>query len=438
MQEPEQAYTDDSIDNRIVLAHVICTYRREDAVQRKLDLLSPLTSDSYFIIVIDNGGTLDERDAEGVTVIRAPNFGGSAGFARGMAEAIRKGATHVILNDDDAELETSALLRTFDFLRHLKPEFKDICISGIMLDADNPNIVYEAGAQVIDGSIIPLKHGIDITDEKQLLALSSEERIDYANWTFLCLPVTLIKEHGLPLPLFFREDDVEYGLRLKAKIITLPGVYVRHPTYTSSYRPVNYYYYVRNRLVALCCSGHIDETILERFFDEMALEASAYRYLSCEEMILGMEDFLKGPDHVYGLCMHGMHKAPGIATDDLDTLRRGLDLIPEAPKEDFFKRRKSLNGAFRSPAGDLETTPFDMDSAHFYRIGKVLYRTGKDEGFIAERSRSKAIAYAARITLLRRRAMKALPGLQRQYRGTRDYYSSFGFWERMFYQEVKE
>ena len=433
MQEPEQqVYTDDSVENGIVLAHVICTYRREDAVQRKLDLLSPLTSDSYFIIVIDNGETLDERDAEGVTIIRSPNYGGSAGFARGMMEAIKRGATHILLNDDDAELETSALIRTFDFLRHLRPEFRDICISGIMLDADNPNTVYEAGAQVDKGEIIPLKHGIDITDENQVLALSFEERIDYANWTFLCLPVTLVKEHGLPLPLFFREDDVEYGLRLKAKTITLPGVYVKHPTYTSSYRPVNYYYYVRNRLIALCCSGDVDETVLGRFFDEMALEASAYRYLSCEEMILGMEDFLKGSDHVYGLCMHGMHKAPGIVTDRLEVLRKDLDLIPEAPSEDFNKRRRSLNGVFRSPAGDLETTPFDMDSAHFYRIGKVLYRTDAENGFIAERSRSKAISYAARITILRRKAMKAFPRLLREYCETRDQYSSFEYWESIF------
>jgi len=433
MQDPFPGeYTDPSADNQVRLAHVICTYRREDAVKRKLDLLSPLTSDSYLIIVIDNGGTLDERDAGGVIIIRSPNYGGSAGFARGMIEAVNRGATHILLNDDDAELEVSALLRTFDFLRHLRPEHKDICISGIMLDSGNPNIVYEAGTQVEDGNIIPLKNGIDITDENQVLALSEEERIDYANWTFLCLPLSLVKRHGLPLPVFFREDDVEYGLRLKAKTVTLPGVYVRHPTYTASYRPVNYYYYVRNRLIALCCSGHVDEGILNRFFEEMALEASAYRYLSCEEMILGMEDFLKGPEYVYGLCRQGMHRAPGVVTDELVTLRKGLDLIPQAPEEDFFRRRRGLNGVFKSSAGDLETTPFDMDSAHFYRIGKVLYRTDAENGFIAGRSRRKAVSYAVRITLLRRRAMRALPKLLQEYRGSRDQYSSFKYWERMF------
>ena len=311
-----QAFIDDSVENDVRLAHVICTCRREDAVKRKLELFSPLASDNYHIFVIDNGRTLDERDAGGVTVIRSPNYGGSAGFARGMMLATEQGYTHVLLNDDDAELDQSSLIRTFDFLRHLKPEHSEICISGTMLDAEHPNTVYEAGAQVANGCLVPLKHGVDVTTEEGLHALEEEERIDFANWTFLCLPASLIRMQGLPLPLFFREDDVEYGLRLKAKTIALPGVYVRHPAYTSTYRPVNYYYYARNHLIALCSSGDPDTSLLEKILDEAAAEAAAYRYLSCEQMIQGLEDFLKGPDHVYGLCKNGMHKAPGMSFAD--------------------------------------------------------------------------------------------------------------------------
>ena len=73
-----------------------------------------------------------------------------------------------------------------------------------------------------------------------------------------------------------------------------------------------------------------------------------------------------------------------------------------------------------------------MDSAHFYRIGKVLYTTDSGEAFIAERSKGKAISCAVRITLLARRARRMFPGLAKEYREAREKYSSFEFWKAVF------
>lgn len=63
--------------------------------------------------------------------------------------------------------------------------------------------------------------------------------------------------------------------------------------------------------------------------------------------------------------------------------------------------------------------------------------TDAENGFVAERSKSKAISYATRITLLRRKALNAFPRLLREYRETRDQYSSFEYWENIFEQEEK-
>ena len=415
---------------RIVLVHVICTYRRESAVREKLDLLRGLTSDSYRIIVVDNGSTLDECDDEFIKIIHSPNYGGSAGFARGILEALGTDATHILLNDDDAQIAPDAIRRTMDFLSNLPPERKDVCISGIMLDASDPARVYEAGAQLSGGELVPLKHGIDITAEEGLSALQKHERIDYANWTFFCLPVSLVKKHGLPLPMFFREDDVEYGLRMRADITTVPGVYVIHPTFQSSYRPSDYYYYARNRMTALCCSSDIDITYLDRIFDGMAVEAAAYRYQSCREMISGMKDFLKGPDHVFNLCKNGMHTSDTPELEDIDVLRSGIVPAVSIPEKGFEHRRRTLNGVLLRSVGDVETTPFDMDSSHFYRIGKVLYTTDGKKGFIASRSFLKAAGYAVRITLLKRRAKRLFPRLKKEYEDSRDRYTTEGFWRR--------
>ena len=423
---------------KVILAHVICTYRREETVSEKIELLRPLLSDNYCIIVVDNGCALPEIDEEYLRIIHSPNYGGSAGFARGMMEALRTEATHILLNDDDAEIEPDAIRRTIEYLSQLPPEKKDVCISGIMLDSHKPYIVYEAGAQISDGNLIPLKHGADISTDEGLLALEEQEYIDFANWTYFCVPVSLVKEHGLPLPMFVREDDVEYGLRLKAEIVTVSGVYVKHPTYTSDYNPVNYYYYVRNRLAALCCSCDPNIYLLNKFFDEMAIEACSYRYLSCEQMIQGMKDFLRGPDHVFMQCKDGMHSAERPRLENLSILRGQISFTASVPEEEFSKRRRSLNGVFKRSIGDIETTPFDMDSAHFYRVGKVLYRINDQEGFIAERKASKAISYAIRITLLKRKAMRLFPKLKEEYRRSRDRFTTEEFWMNLFGDNPEE
>ena len=148
-------------------------------------------------------------------------------------------------------------------------------------------------------------------------------------------------------------------------------------------------------------------------------------------MILGMKDFLKGPQHVFMQCVNGMHPAERPELQALSILRERLSLADSVPAEEFSRRRRSLNGVFKRSIGDIETTPFDMDSAHFYRVGKVLYRVNDQEGFIAERKASEAIAYAIRITLLRRKAMRLFPKLREEYKRSRGRFTTEEFWKKL-------
>ena len=163
----------------------------------------------------------------------------------------------------------------------------------------------------------------------------------------------------------------------------------------------------------------------------MATEACSYRYLSCRQMILGMKDFLKGPDHVFMQCVNGMHPAERPEPEDLSILRERISLADSVPAEEFSRRRRSLNGVFKRSIGDIETTPFDMDSAHFYRVGKVLYRINNQEGFVAQRKSSKAISYAIRITLLRRKAKRMFPKLKGEYKRSRGRFTTEEFWKEL-------
>ena len=183
-------------------------------------------------------------------------------------------------------------------------------------------------------------------------------------------------------------------------------------------------------MIALSCSGEITEEFVDRICNEMGVEAAAYRYECCEEMIDGMKDYLKGPDHVFMLCKQGMRCGRKIQLEDIDHLREGLDIIDSAPSAGYNHRRFTLNGITRGASGDMEAVPSDMETSHFYRVGKVLYHV-RDKGFIAERRRIRAISCAVRVTLLKRRVKRAVPKLVEGYRGSMERYTSREFWEGM-------
>ena len=86
----------------------------------------------------------------------------------------------------------------------------------------------------------------------------------------------------------------------------------------------------------------------------MGVEAATYRYECCEEMIDGMKDYLKGPDHVFMLCKQGMRSGRKIQLEDIDPLMDGLRIIDSAPPAGFNHRRFTLNGMTRGAVGDIE------------------------------------------------------------------------------------
>ena len=76
------------------------------------------------------------------------------------------------------------------------------------------------------------------------------------------------------------------------------------------------------------------------------------------------------------LSRQGMRSGRRIELKDIDPLREGLRIIGSAPPAGFNNRRFTLNGITRGAAGDIEAVPSDMETSHFYRVGKVLYHVG--------------------------------------------------------------
>ncbi|MFZ1414161.1 MAG: glycosyltransferase [Defluviicoccus sp.] len=287
-----------------------CCFRNDDLV---LANVSQLLGDEALrqvlgqLVLVDQGG-------EGILAVRVPklagaagrvavveqgNFGGSGGFARVMMEALAyPGATHVLLMDDDVATEPECLRRTAVMFAIAAGE---IAIGGQMLDLDNPLILHEAGAQVLERKLQAraLGRGIDATAGPTLDFLMQPLRVDYNAWFYFAAPLQAVQRVGLPMPFFINFDDVEYGIRLRSagvRLVSVPGIAIWHRTGAGKETRWRAYYYQRNTLVInaqhhLCSRGQVARIFLKRWLSAVARRDVVRPKLACR----AVRDYLKGP-----------------------------------------------------------------------------------------------------------------------------------------------
>lgn len=240
------AYSADISQNDVFLVIVICTYKRKNLIVNTLAKLSQMkiSENDISIIVVDNGQDTWEQYAH-VTILTNRNLGGSGGFTKGMLAAKDMGATHILLMDDDCNFDVSVITKTLNVLKSLSPTYAEAFILGGLLDLKNPQKQYEAGAR-FDGLIKRCKADLDLSNLKSLIANEQLESVDYGGWWYCCIPTTVIQQE-LPLPLFIRLDDLEYGLRSMRQFITMNGIGVWHHTFEKEDNsPFGLYYHERN------------------------------------------------------------------------------------------------------------------------------------------------------------------------------------------------
>lgn len=265
----------DARKDPVRIAMVICTYKRESYVYHTLDSLcrnifddeQNEAKDKIEVFIVDNGRTIEKKweNYPQIHLIPNKNLGGSGGFTRGMTEVLQqeKEFSHVLLTDDDITLDYHVLLKTIQFLKIEKEAYRDTCLAGSMLYIDRPTIQHEAGA-MWEGEFYrprPSKAKLDLSRVENLLFNEKEEKVDYAGWGYLCIPLSIIKENDLPLPLFVKWDDVEYAIRSKMQCLTLNGIGFWHPSYENNFNSSLEYYAIRNALVINACHN-----IPNRFF----------------------------------------------------------------------------------------------------------------------------------------------------------------------------
>lgn len=305
-------------DNNTRLAISTTTCHKEAYITRNVRLLYDklLLSDDeiagrLYIHIVDNGRSLAEDDFphdSHIFLHPNKNTGGAGGFARGMIECMHQSEdiTNVLLMDDDVNVQPESIRKTYYLLKHLKKEYQGCFISGAMLYMEDVNIQKEDMGMVNEkGRFVTVK-GREFNHESLLDNLYNEKHFPiekdktYAAWWYCCIPMDTIHKMGLPLPVFVRGDDVEYGLRCKPGFITMNGICVWHMGFAGKFNVAMDHYQVnRNVLIDHAISGVMDYAGLIDMAKKDFIEALIrLDYDSAELCLRAIEDYQKGPEFI--------------------------------------------------------------------------------------------------------------------------------------------
>lgn len=425
----------------VEIALNICTYRREDYVYRNTGLIrekiwdnesSPLR-DHLEIFISDNAGTLDFID--GAHVVVNKNVGGSGGFARGLMEILDKGrATHAVYMDDDITLMPESLERLYAFLSVVRDEYKNSPVGGAMLRLDSPCMQHESLAKWHGLLSQSLKTGIDLSERKNVIANLAGEDADYSAWWFSCVSTEMAREKGLPLPIFVRMDDVEYGLRMGVSPIALPGVNVWHEPFERKHSAGTEYYHARNSLIvnSLRTPDMPAAKLLGRLITGTLMR---YRYVHAEMVIRGIEDFLKGPEFLMELdpqaCNANLPKLEIVKLDSIDAAA----LDKSAAMRDTVKSKiismLTLNGAFFPAKGRAWVhAHINPVCAHFRKAEAVNVIADTGLGFTVKRDNKKGLKLAVKAMKTIARLKREWPAASEKWRKAEKTITSRGFWRK--------
>jgi galactofuranosylgalactofuranosylrhamnosyl-N-acetylglucosaminyl-diphospho-decaprenol beta-1,5/1,6-galactofuranosyltransferase len=418
----------------------ITTFNRQDYVLKTVDRLVELESSvssvhgHLQILVVDNASNLapDVPASAPLRVLPNPNLGGAGGFARGLIEYREGGwSTHVVFMDDDISLEPESIVRTIALLTYSTSE--DLCVHGAMMSEEQPWMQFEAGSEYEFKSVYPLRalgRGIDLRSRSVVVRDHLEPTVHYSAWWFTVFPMHIAKDN--PLPVFFRGDDVAFGLMHTGKhTVTLNGIAVWHADFALKNNPSSLYYEVRNFALidTLVFDDHKWRHLAWRYLGFGFRNAYSHRYASAEFMIWGMKDFLAGPtewmkiDHAakHDLVRQTTEEKAGPLTEELKSL--GFT----APRAKMIR----LGGFLLSPlvgggkwipkkfrSNKIGVAQIDVRAVGLaIRHDKILYRHPRfDEGYLCERDYKRFVSIQREVFTTTIKLCRNYNRLKREYR----------------------
>ena len=471
------------------------TFNNEDYVipnimrikEHVLDSGEPIAR-CFHLFVVDNGRTLDAATLRNagldtqqgagdrlqvgpdITICPNPNVGGAGGCARGMMEALdadgtKDEYTHVLLMDDDVEVLPESFMRTFALLQLAKGAYRDAFLNGAMMKLQEPATFFEDVAHTIfGGSYNSYKTKMDMTEIPNLVFGESqpvEGENSYGAWWYSCIPLQAVRDHGLPLPLFVRCDDVEFGVRCGGTYMSLAGICVWHSQFNGRFRAsVDLYQYGRNTLIATACDQYASQVVfMAKYWRNLQVYLRFMAYESAELWLDALEDYLEGPaflvavDGAQLMRQNAAKNEKLVPLDQLDpdivaqldvehgwlghddliqsTASKILDAVPH---DRHFVPDFLLNDepGFVDYSGSL--SPWTATAMR--RTLVALDATGEN-GHVRTVDRARHRALLARYYHLMKRYMRENKELAQEYRDAMPYLTSREFWED-YLQEAKK
>ncbi len=442
----------------VKIAIGICTFCRESFIEHNLQLLNKYIFDNpsselygrLEVFISDNGKTLDidKLSGEHIHIFQNKNVGGAGGFTRDLIEMLNAnkngmGITHALLMDDDITIDPEALLKTYRVLSVIKDNYKDSFIGGAMLRNDAQNIQVESGASWNKGKLVSLKKNLDMNKCSACLENEVEEYREYNAWWYCCFPMNIVRDDNLPLPIFIRGDDVEYGLRNMKNLILMNGICVWHEPFENKYSSALYYYILRNQFIdnALHCPSYSKRRVKRQLLGSVVREVVYYRYKNVDLILRGVRDYLKGIDwliHSDGEALHKEIMAAGYKAKPVEELDMPFSYsrYKKSSKENDSRAHRNFRltmicGYFFPTKRDNIVPMAGIRPYNTYRAKRILnYDESSKKGFVTKRSKTMMIKKMLE-------TFKVMIELDRKYtKVTREYkrrcseIQSLEFWKR--------
>ncbi|WP_378735836.1 glycosyltransferase [Nocardia brasiliensis] len=461
----EVSWTTVAPDRIRPVAIAICTFNRaEDCAHT----VAALASDEVVldaidaVYVVDQGTDLVEnrpRYQEVVPVfgdklryIRQPNLGGAGGFTRGLYEVSAANEhADVILMDDDILCEPETVLRLNAFANMT---VEPTLVGAQMLFLLNPDYL-NVGAEEVH--LQELRHGQKVPKalrNTSMLKRNQERRVDagYNAWWTCLIPAEVVAKIGLPVPIFFQWDDVEYGIRARENgfvTVTLPNAAVWHADfYWKDYDDWARYFSTRNSLIV--GSLHTDlngKAITRKLFRELAEQLVAMQYGLVHTTLQGIEDFLQGPKVLRDGGIAALAAARGSRADYPETIKHPASTPPVRSGDIQLRRatgepsrpmlvliKRAINQWFgRTQHGIIGVTREDAHWWHVSLFDHVVVTDASQSGVrVRQRDKARARQLLRRTIRVLRRLRRELPALQQQYRAAVPELTSRANWERLY------
>ena len=461
----------------------VTTLNRTDYVARLVAALAAapvVRAQLDKLYIVDQGSKPVESDpawpaaaaamGDQLKLIHQDNLGGSGGFSRGMYETVTAGtSTYHLLLDDDIIVEPEGIARAVAFASYCR---RPTIVGGHMFDLMNRSVLNAWGEDVEEwtwfwGPVrgLPRNHDLATGGLRETAWMHKRIDVGYNGWWMSLIPVEVIKEIGLSLPVFIKWDDAEYSLRAREHgypTVSLPGAAVWHVSWADKDDSVDWqaYFHERNRLIAALL--HSPYTGGGRvLFDGTQADVKhsfSMQYYAQHLRVQALRDVLAGPASLHDSLRTALPSARAIAGEFSDAryesdpdafpmVRRKKPLkkgrYPKAPKKALLPLWAAATLVKHlSPVNEESLTNPEANVPHAsskwwllsqFDSAVVTKADGTGSAFY-HRDPVKLRTLLAESAALRARLRAQWGPLSKQYRADLHRMASIQEWERTFFQ----